>query len=313
MNCAAVDDSHRPVLLDQVVEAMAIRADGWYVDGTFGRGGHAAAIRSRLGPDARLWLVDRDPRAVAAAQSRFGDDPRCEVLRGNFAELDRLVPARGRIDGVLLDVGVSSPQLDDAARGFSFYRDGPLDMRMDPDTGISAADWLHTAAPGDIVRVLREFGEEPQARRIVRTIVAAREGARIATTGALARLVEEAVPARFREAGRHPATRTFQAIRVYINGELDALRAGLEAGATLLAPGGRLAVISFHSLEDRIVKRFMRDRSRVDPALAKLPVVPESARPTLRLVGKARRADASEVQANARARSAVLRVAERLS
>lgn len=307
-----VKADHSPVMLQQVVEAMAIRADGRYVDGTYGRGGHAAAILEQLGPDGRLWLLDRDPEAVADARQRRGDDPRCRVIHGSFARLDELLPEGLGVDGILLDLGVSSPQLDTPARGFSFTRDGPLDMRMDPDSGPSAAEWLAEVDEREIARVLRDYGEEPLARRIARAIVQHRAEAPLGTTAELAELVAAVVPQRQQVRGRHPATRTFQALRIHINGELDALRAGLQAALARLRPAGRLVVISFHSLEDRMVKRFMRDHSRVDPELSQLPVVPASAQPLLKLVGKARRASAAETEANPRARSAVLRVAERL-
>ena len=307
-----VNADHSPVMLQQVVEAMAIRADGRYVDGTYGRGGHAAAILEQLGPDGRLWLIDRDPEAVADARRRWADDPRCSVIQDSFSRLDRILPAGSGIDGVLLDLGVSSPQLDTAERGFSFTRDGPLDMRMDPGSGPSAAEWLAQAGEQEIFRVLRDYGEESCARRIARTIVARRAQTPLRTTGELAALVAEVVPQRQQQKGRHPATRTFQALRIHVNAELDALREGLDAALRCLSPSGRLVVISFHSLEDRIVKRFMRDHSRVDPELARLPVVPASAQPLLKLIGKARHAEALETGANPRARSAVLRVAQRL-
>lgn len=307
-----VSTDHSPVMLNQVVEAMAIRADGRYMDGTYGRGGHAAAMLERLGPDGRLWLLDRDPEAVADARNRWGNDSRCEIVRGSFARLDQVLPANLEVDGVLLDLGVSSPQLDAPERGFSFTREGPLDMRMDPETGVSAAEWLAEASPEEIARVLRVYGEEPAARRIARAIVERREQTPLRTTAELAALVSEIIPSRQQVRGRHPATRTFQALRIQVNGELEALRMGLEAALRRLRPRGRLVVISFHSLEDRMVKRFMRDHARVDPELARLPVVPASARPLLRLVGKARRPQAAETETNPRARSAVLRVAERL-
>ncbi len=307
-----VSTDHSPVMLQQVVEAMAIRADGRYVDGTYGRGGHAAAILEQLGPDGRLWLLDRDPEAVAHARQRWGDDPRCNVVRDSFSRLDQVLPENLGVDGVLLDLGVSSPQLDTPGRGFSFSHDGPLDMRMDPDSGVSAAEWLADADEREIARVLREYGEEPAARRIARAVSERRMDAPLRTTGELAELVAAVVPQRQQVRGRHPATRTFQALRIHINGELEALRAGLEAALRRLQPAGRLVVISFHSLEDRLVKRFMRDHSRVDPALARLPIVPESARPLLKLAAKARRPQTAEIAANPRARSAVLRVAERL-
>ncbi|HYW93674.1 MAG TPA: 16S rRNA (cytosine(1402)-N(4))-methyltransferase RsmH [Gammaproteobacteria bacterium] len=305
---------HQPVLLARVVEAMAIKPDGLYVDGTYGRGGHADAILAALGPDGRLYAIDRDPQAAAAARRRHGHDPRFRLVRGRFSELARRAGGcglRGSMDGILLDLGVSSPQLDEGARGFSFLRDGPLDMRMNPERGESAADWLAHAGESEIARVLRECGEERHARRIARTIVSARAQRPLLRTGQLVALIERAAPSRERH--RHPATRTFQALRIFINGELDELEAVLPQCLELLRARGRLVVISFHSLEDRIVKRFMRDRSRVDPALARLPSVPPEARPRLRVLGKAARASEDEVRANPRARSAVLRVAEKLA
>lgn len=305
---------HRPVLLEEAVAALAVRPDGFYVDGTFGRGGHAEAIRQRLGPDGRLWLIDQDPAAIAQARAAFGNDDRCLIHHGSFTELRALAERQGvagRIDGLLLDLGVSSPQLDEAARGFSFLRDGPLDMRMDSSRGIAAADWLASADAGEIGRVLKEYGEERFARRIAQAIVDRREqGSPVATTGELAELIAAAVPTR--ERGKHPATRSFQAIRIFLNGELEALSQILEDACGLLAPRGRLAVISFHSLEDRMVKRFMRAKSSTGHVPSELPVIPDALKPIFKLVGKPVRASEAEVAANPRARSAVLRVAERL-
>ncbi len=306
--------THRSVLLDEAVAALAVRPDGLYVDGTFGRGGHAEAIRARLGPQGRLWLIDQDPAAVDEARRRFGDDPRCLVWHGSFAGIRTLAEEQGclgRIDGLLLDLGVSSPQLDEPERGFSFMRDGPLDMRMDTTRGMTAAEWLASAELGEIIAVLRDYGEERFAPRIARAIVARREtGQPLATTRELAELIAEAVPTR--EKGKHPATRSFQAIRIFINRELEALSRILADACDLLAPHGRLAVISFHSLEDRMVKRFMRDKSSVGYLPPGVPIVPDELKPKLALVGKAIRPSETEVAANPRARSAVLRVAERL-
>lgn len=293
---------------------MAIRTDGLYIDATFGRGGHAEAVLAELGGQGRLICLDRDPEAIAEARRRFGDDPRVAVHHTSFAHLERLaheLSFAGRVDGLLLDLGVSSPQLDDPGRGFGFQEDGPLDMRMDPTQGVSAAEWLRTADPDEIVRVLRDYGEERYARRIARAIADRRGREPIRTTGELAALIEAAAPTR--EQHKHPATRAFQALRIFINDELGALESVLEQSLGVLAPGGRLVVISFHSLEDRIVKRFVRDRSRTPPELARMPSVPDSARPALRPVGRPVRPDADEVRSNPRARSAVLRVAERLS
>jgi 16S rRNA (cytosine1402-N4)-methyltransferase len=299
-------------LRDQVLEQLAIRADGTYLDCTFGRGGHSLAILARLGPRGQLYALDRDPAAVAAGQQLAAEDARLVIGHGRFSELDawRKRQCIEAFHGILLDLGVSSPQLDDAGRGFSFVNDGPLDMRMDPTRGISAADWLNSAAEKDLTRVLRQLGEEQAAGRIARAIGRRRQEKAISTTGELAALIEAVVPRR--PGGKHPATRSFQAIRMHVNEELPELDAGLQQSLDSLAPRGRLCVISFHSLEDRRVKRFLRDHSRVDPALARLPAVPESARPTLSLPTRAIRPSAAEIAANPRARSATLRVAERL-
>jgi 16S rRNA (cytosine1402-N4)-methyltransferase len=301
---------HEPVLTGQVLDSLAIRADGCYVDATFGRGGHAGAILGRLGEEGKLLAIDRDPEASAAAARLFADDSRATFVQARFSELGRHVAA-GSVDGILFDLGVSSPQFDEARRGFSFLRDGPLDMRMDPQSGESAAAFLARAGEREIFMVIARFGEERHARRIARAIAAARATAPIATTGRLAGIVAAAVPAR--EPGRHPATRTFQALRIHINDELGEIERALPQAVAALAPGGRLVVISFHSLEDRIVKRFMRSASREDPAWAGMPELPAAARPRLRLVGRAIFADEAEVQRNPRARSAVLRAAERLA
>lgn len=310
------DFVHRPVLFEEVLAALAIRPDGIYVDGTFGRGGHASAILERLGPEGRLIAIDKDPQAVAAAKARFGADPRFTIAQGSFTQLGHLVKEReqqlaaGGVDGVLLDLGVSSPQLDDPQRGFSFRHDGDLDMRMDPSTGQSAAEWLAHAEEYDIRRVLREYGEEKFAKRIAYAIVHTREETPITTTSQLAALIAEASPVH--ERGKDPATRSFQAIRIFINGELDDLKQCLPQALEVLKPGGRLAVISFHSLEDRIVKRFLRKEARGDEFPPDLPIPQSALSPRIRLVGKAIRASAQEIAANPRARSAVLRVAERL-
>lgn len=305
--------THRSVLLDEAIEALAVRPDGCYLDGTFGRGGHTAALLAALGPEGRVLALDRDPEAEAWARRRFGDDPRLTFQRGRFGELAQWVHhhgLEGRLDGILLDVGVSSPQLDDPRRGFSFSQDGPLDMRMDPDCGSSAAQWLAGASEDEIVRVLRELGEERFARRIARAVVERRREAPVTTTGQLARLVSEAVPTR--EPGKHPATRSFQAIRIHINRELEELAGALEQAVRVLAPRGRLVVISFHSLEDRIVKRFIRSQSRGRELPLDLPVTDDQTGATLRLIGRSQRAGSGELAVNPRARSAVLRAAEKL-
>jgi 16S rRNA (cytosine1402-N4)-methyltransferase len=304
-------DEHIPVLVDEAVEALAVQPAGVYVDATFGRGGHSARILAALGPDGRLVALDRDPEAVAAGRARFASEARLNLVPGAFADLAALVRAQvgeRAVDGVLIDCGVSSPQLDTPARGFSFQTDGPLDMRMDPASGEPASVWLARAGLDEIRDVIARLGEERFARRIATAIVAARSAAPIARTLQLAELVTRAVPVR--EPGKHPATRTFQAIRMYINDEVGQLRAALEATLGLLAPHGRLAVISFHSLEDAVVRDFMQRHSSIDPRLASLPVVPPSAQPRLRLVGRKQRASAAEVARNPRARSALLRVAE---
>lgn len=305
---------HRPVLLEAAVDALRIRADGVYVDGTFGRGGHAAAILERLGAGGRLWLIDKDPAAISRARQEFASDSRCFIHHGSFAELGALADARalrGRIDGVLLDLGASSPQLDEAQRGFSFLREGPLDMRMDSSQGLSAAVWLSKAPLAEIEGVIREYGEERYARRIAQAIVASRQAGQLpCTTRALAELIAAAVPRR--EVDKHPATRSFQAIRIAINDELGELRRLLSEICDLLCAGARLVVISFHSLEDRLVKRFMRDNSRIGDLPPGIPIVAQSMRPRLRRPAKPVRPGAEEIRINPRARSAVLRVAERL-
>ena len=298
------------MLLDAVLDALAIRADGFYVDATFGRGGHAAAILGRLGEKGRLLAIDRDPDASTAAASLFGGDPRATFTQARFSELSRLMAGRAA-DGILFDLGVSSPQLDDPRRGFSFLRDGPLDMRMDPRQGESASQWLARASEREIATVIGRYGEERHARRIARAIVAARTAAPVTTTGRLAAIIAAAAPGH--EPGRHPATRSFQALRIHVNRELDEIERALPQAVEALAPDGRLVVISFHSLEDRIVKRFMRATSREAPRWAGLPDMPADARPKLTLVGRAIFADAAEIARNPRARSAVLRAARRVA
>jgi 16S rRNA (cytosine1402-N4)-methyltransferase len=308
----AESGTHHPVLLDEVLESLALRPDGNYLDGTFGRGGHAHAILERLGPRGRLYAMDKDPQAVQTAIRRFGADSRFQFRRASFARLEEWMRATGmagRLSGVLFDLGVSSPQLDEPQRGFSFQSDGPLDMRMDPEAGVSAADWLATADEKEIARVIKGYGEERFARRIARAIVRSRLQAPICTTGQLAALVAATVPGRERH--KHPATRTFQAIRIHINSELDELREGLRQAADVLQARGRLVVISFHSLEDRCVKRFMREESRGPVVPPEIPLRGEPVPGRLRIVGKVRRPDAEEIARNPRARSAVLRVAER--
>ena len=306
--------AHTPVLLDEVLAGLAVKADGRYCDATFGRGGHTAAILQQLGPAGRLCAIDRDPDAIAAGRERFAAEPRLTLVRGSFGRLEERVRAagwEGELQGVLLDLGVSSPQLDEASRGFSFMQDGPLDMRMDNESGLSAAQWLARAGEREIADVLFKLGEEKFSRRIARAVVAARAATPIGTTRQLAEIVAGAVPTR--EPGKHPATRTFQAIRIHVNRELEEVEAALPQAVNLLAPGGRLCVISFHSLEDRLVKRFMRREAQGDPIYAELPNVPPHARPRLQLVGGAVMPGDAEIARNPRARSAVLRVAERVA
>jgi len=302
--------THITVLLEEAVDALAVRAEGVYVDGTFGRGGHSRAILARLGPSGRRVAFDRDPRAVAAAAAI--NDPRFTIVHEPFSALARVLGDLGlpAVDGVLLDLGVSSPQLDEAERGMSFRFDAPLDMRMDTSRGHTAAQWLAEASVGQITEVIRDYGEERFAHAIAKALVAARAGQPVATTGQLAALVEKAV--RTREPGQHPATRTFQALRILVNQELEELSLVLPDCVERLRPGGRLVVISFHSLEDRIAKRFMRDASRPPQLPSRLPLrASELPQPRLALVGKPVRPGEAEVAANPRSRSAVMRVAER--
>ncbi len=306
---------HRPVLFEEVLDSLQIRADGIYLDGTFGRGGHSAGIMAQLGEGGRLLATDKDPQAIATAEQRFGSDRRFTIVRGSFTMLAKEAEQRGwhgRVDGILLDLGVSSPQLDDASRGFSFMNDGPLDMRMDPQSGQSAAEWLASAKESEIAEVLKEYGEERFAKRIAGAIVKACQApGGITTTAQLAKVVSEANPKWERE--KHPATRSFQAIRIYINRELDDLDAFLKQAVELLAPGGRLVIISFHSLEDRRVKRFIREQAKGDDFPPDLPVMESQLKRRLRPVGKAIRAGKAELAENPRARSAVLRVAEKVA
>lgn len=304
-------DSHLTVLLKEAVDALIIKADGTYVDGTYGRGGHSGEMLSRLGAQGRVIALDRDPQAIAAA-ARVGD-PRLIVRRARFGTLGQVLSELGidAVDGVLLDLGVSSPQLDDAARGFSFKQDGPLDMRMDPDSGPSAAQWLMQASEKEIGEVIRTYGEERFAKQIARAIVAARSQRTLQRTRELAEIVAKAVPTR--EPRQDPATRTFQAVRIFVNQELEELAMSLPQCVASLKPGGRLVVISFHSLEDRIVKRFLAKLAKPDVP-KRLPLrQSEMPRGELRLIGKPVRAGEAEVRQNPRARSAIMRVAERLA
>jgi len=307
------EPQHQPVLFNEAIDALQIAEDGIYIDGTFGRGGHAAAILERLGSAGRLIAIDKDPDAVVYAQEIFGRDGRFQIERGSFAmlgDLARQIGVTGKIDGVLLDLGVSSPQLDDAARGFSFLRDGPLDMRMDPDTGVSAADWLAKADARELAQVFWRYGEERHSRRVARAICEQRDESPIMTTAQLAELVSKAIPGKERK--KHPATRVFQAIRIYVNRELEDLEQGLRHIVDILRPGGRMAVISFHSLEDRIVKRFMRAEAKGTELPLDLPVTGGPTDCRLRLVGKPVFPGEVEIQNNPRSRSAVMRIAERI-
>ncbi|MDD2767623.1 MAG: 16S rRNA (cytosine(1402)-N(4))-methyltransferase RsmH [Methylococcus sp.] len=300
---------HCPVLLAEVLDVMAIRPDGIYVDCTFGRGGHSRAILERLGAEGRLLAIDRDIDAVVAAADLAGD-ARFAIEHGRFSDLGRFVGDRGwagRVDGILMDLGVSSPQLDTAIRGFSFMREGPLDMRMDPTQEHSAADWLAQVSEKELARVLREYGEERFAGRIARAVLEQQRHRPIATTTELVSLIESVIP--FVDKFKHPATRTFQAIRIAVNNELGELEQGLGAAVDALAEGGRLVVISFHSLEDRIVKRFMREEARGRETARSL--FGTRAAPRLGLLGKPVKAGEEETRGNPRARSAVLRVAEK--
>ncbi len=300
------------MLVDEVLEVLAPSAGGFYVDGTFGRGGHTARLLQAVGAAGSVLALDRDPQAIAAGHQRFQGESRLELVHADFAQLARVVAEHGRgrsVQGVLLDLGVSSPQIDDPSRGFSFSKDGPLDMRMDPTRGESAADFLARADERELFQVIAEYGEERHARRIARAIVTARAEAPLRRTGELADLVQRVVRT---HDGKHPATRTFQALRMQVNDELGQLQRGLEAAFDVLAPGGRMAVISFHSLEDRRVKHFIRERSTIDPVYAGLPQIPDSAQPRMREVGRKRRASEAEIARNPRSRSAVLRCGERL-
>jgi len=302
---------HVTVLRDEAVAALDVKVDGLYVDATYGRGGHSRAILAQLGPAGRLLAMDRDPRAVAAAHEEFGKEVRFEIVQRPFSMLGMTIEERGwrkQVNGILFDLGVSSPQLDEASRGFSFLREGPLDMRMNPDHGESAAQWLSHAEENEIAEVLQTLGEERYARRIARAIVLRRREQPLTTTRELAELVADAVPTRERH--KDPATRTFQAIRLHINQELDELRSTLPQAVEALTVGGRLVVISFHSLEDRIVKQFMRREAKGEELPPDLPIRHAEVRARLRILGKAIRVSADEIRRNPRARSAVMRAAE---
>ena len=307
------DQEHQPVLLEEAINALNIKADGVYIDATFGRGGHSAAILDCLNTNGRILAFDQDPQAVAYGRRLFNKDKRIEIIHCNFRQVANMVAERGleqKIDGVLMDLGVSSPKLDDAARGFSFSRSGPLDMRMNPEEGESAMQWLASVSLDELTQVLRKYGEEKSARRIARAIIKSRDNMEITDTGQLAEIIVNAVPGY--EKHKHPATRSFQAIRIFINEELQALEEGLQAAAAVLAVAGRLAVISFHSLEDRIVKRFMRNISSPPVVPAGLPIMTADKVVPYRLVGKPVVPGEEEIKRNPRARSARLRVLERV-
>lgn len=307
------DAQHITVLLNEAVEALVTDTSGFYVDGTFGRGGHSGLILQQLALDGRLLGIDKDLAAIATANTRFGSDARFAIAHGSFAELAALIDERGmtgKVTGVLLDLGVSSPQLDEAERGFSFMQDGPLDMRMDQTRGQSAAEWVNSAGEDEITWVLKEFGEERFAKRMARAIIAERQKQPFTRTKHLAEVIKEANPAW--EKGKHPATRAFQAIRIQVNNELGDLESVLDQALTVLAPGGRLVVISFHSLEDRVVKRFIRRQELGDPVPKGLPIRDDQLNKRMRSLGKAIKASDAEVSANVRSRSAVMRVAEKL-
>jgi 16S rRNA (cytosine1402-N4)-methyltransferase len=309
-----VNLSHAPVMLDEVIGGMQIKPDGRYVDGTYGRGGHARSILAALGSDGHLIVMDRDPQAIADARQSLGDDSRVTIIHDDYANLSSRIKDLDlleQVDGVLLDLGVSSPQLDDASRGFSFQNNGPLDMRMNPEQGISAAQWLAQAEEVEIAKVLWEFGEERFSRRIARRIVEQRKTDALEDTASLARLISESVPRP--KNNRHPATRSFQAIRIHINQELLQVELLLESILEVLKLGGRLLIISFHSLEDRLVKRFYKSQSTRPRLPRGLPLRESEIKSVVRLklAGKAIRAGTTEIKQNPRARSAVLRIAER--
>ncbi|MDH5407141.1 MAG: 16S rRNA (cytosine(1402)-N(4))-methyltransferase RsmH [Gammaproteobacteria bacterium] len=306
-------NEHQPVMLEEALAGLAIKADGIYVDGTFGRGGHSGAILDRL-QQGKLLAMDKDPRALATAQEKFSEDDRFLIRQDSFANMAQVVEQQGwlgQVDGILLDLGVSSPQLDDPERGFSFKQNGPLDMRMDPTRGMSAAEWISKAKEQDIATVLKEYGEERFAKRIARAICVARAEAPIDTTSKLAAIVAAANPKW--EKGKDPATRSFQAIRIFINDELEDLKVFLQHALQILKPGGRLVVISFHSLEDRLIKRFIREQSRGDQLPPDLPVTHVQLNQKMKAIGKAIRPSAQEQEQNVRSRSSILRVAEKLA
>ncbi|MDO3388399.1 16S rRNA (cytosine(1402)-N(4))-methyltransferase RsmH [Gilvimarinus sp. SDUM040013] len=305
---------HITVLEQEAVEALVVEPEGFYIDGTFGRGGHSAQIVQKLAPAGRLLAIDKDTDAIAVAAERFGGESRFEIAHCSFADMRSLVETRGlmgKVSGVLLDLGVSSPQLDDADRGFSFLHDGPLDMRMDRSRGQSAAEWVNTASEAELARVMKEFGEERFAKRMARALIRERAQSPIERTGRLAQILKDANPAW--EKGKHPATRAFQGIRIHINNELTDLEAALEQALEVLAVGGRLVVISFHSLEDRMVKRFIRRQEKGDPVPRGVPLMDDQLNRRLKSRSKAIKAGSQELEKNIRSRSAVMRVAEKIA
>jgi 16S rRNA (cytosine1402-N4)-methyltransferase len=306
--------SHVPVLYAEVLQALNIQIAGFYLDATFGRGGHGKGILAGLGEVGRLFAMDKDPHAARAAVSLCSRDPRLVFRKGSFAHMDEFLSEErvyGDLDGVFMDLGVSSPQLDSPERGFSFRHDGPLDMRMDTDVGVTAAEWINSADEAEITQVLRVYGEERYAKRIARAIIRYRNECEVTTTYELADIVRAAIPNW--ERGKDPATRSFQALRIEINQELKDLERGLENSVRALRPGGRLLVISFHSLEDRIVKQFMRGLARPAPLPRRSPPSLEAFHPVLKIIGKPLRAQNFEITSNPRARSAIMRVAEKLA
>lgn len=302
--------AHTSVLLRESLTALVVNTQGLYIDGTFGRGGHSRELLQRLAPEGRLLAFDKDPQAIAAGRLLELEDARFSMVHGSFTELANVLPAGKSADGILLDLGVSSPQLDDAGRGFSFMQDGPLDMRMDNSRGPSAADWLNTASEQDIARVLREYGEERFSGRMARALLDARAQQPLQTTLQFAQIIRDANPRWERD--KHPATRAFQAVRIFVNRELDDLKDGLESGLECLSHGGRFVVISFHSLEDRIVKRFFRLKARGQTYPPEVPVTESMLNKRLKIIGKPLKASEQEIKSNVRARSAVMRVAEKM-
>lgn len=306
--------SHESVLMQEAVEALEVNDGNVFIDATFGRGGHSRSILNGLSATGKLYCIDKDPEAVAVAEAMAEEDPRLEVTHASFSQIDEIAQSHGiegQVDGILFDLGVSSPQLDVAERGFSFLRDGPLDMRMNPLEGVSAAEWIRTVSEKDLADVLYQYGEERHSRRIARRIVAERIENEIVTTGRLSEIVKEANPSWERD--KHPATRSFQAIRIFINQEFDELEQALEQALNQLKAGGRMVVISFHSLEDRIVKKFIAVQAKGDNFPRDLPIPQEMLKPRLKALGKARKASPEEIANNPRARSAIMRVAKKIA